>query len=288
MSSAPLRRRAAPDASGRDEAFWAAILARDPSFDGRFFYSVASTGIYCRPTCAARRPKRGHVSFHATAEAAERAGFRPCKRCKPKETSPAQERAARVSAACRLIEAADQPPSLGTLAAAVDLSPHHFHRVFKATLGITPKAYAAAHRRKRLRGELGQSATITAAIYGAGFNSSSRFYATSSEALGMTPTQFRQGAPDATIAFAIGQCSLGAILVAASAEGVCAVLFGDNAETLRRDLARQFPRAHLAEGDKDYRQLMAKVIALVEDPREDPDLPLDIRGTAFQHRVWDA
>lgn len=290
MPSTPLSREAAPDApaSGRDKDFWAAVLARDPSFDGRFVYSVATTGIYCRPSCPARRPGRAHVRFHTSTAAAERAGFRPCKRCKPNQRSPAQERAAKVGAACRLIEAAEHPPRLDTLAAAVDLSPYHFHRIFKSALGVTPKAYAAAHRRKRLRAALKSEATVTEAIYGAGFNSSSRFYATSSEVLGMTPSQFRQGAPDANIEFAIGQCSLGAILVAASATGVCAILFGDDAASLRRDLARQFPRAHLTEGDRGYRQLMAKVVAYVENPREDLDLPLDIRGTAFQHRVWDA
>ena len=179
MPSTELHRARAPQipASAREEAFWAAVLARDPAFDGSFFYSVATTGIYCRPSCAARRPKRAHVRFHPSAAEAERAGFRPCKRCKPNQPSLLQEHAAKVRAACRLIEAAEDPPGLGTLAAAAGLSPYHFHRVFKSMLGITPKAYAAAHRRKRLRGELGRSATITEAIYGAGFNSSGRFYA---------------------------------------------------------------------------------------------------------------
>ncbi len=282
--------KALPKAEGSalDEARWEAVLARDPGFDGRFYYSVATTGIYCRPSCAARRPKRAHVRFHHTAAEAERAGFRPCKRCKPTEPSLLQQQAAKVRAACRLIEQAEETPKLADLAAAVGLSPYHFHRIFKSVLGITPKAYAAAHRHKRVRQRLGQSATITAAIYGAGFNSSSRFYANSSEALGMTPNAFRQGAPGADITFAIGRCSLGAILVASSAKGVCAILLGDDPESLRGDLIRQFPRAHLVEADKDFRQLMTKVIAFVENPRKDFDLPLDIRGTAFQHRVWEA
>lgn len=276
------------EASSLDEARWAPVLARDPDFDGRFFFSVTTTGIYCRPSCAARRPKRGHVRFHHTAAEAERAGFRPCKRCKPNEPSLLQQQAAKVRAACRLIEQAEDAPKLAALAAAADLSPSHFHRIFKSVLGITPKAYAAAQRNNRLREELGRSATITEAIYGAGFNSSSRFYAKSSEALGMTPSQFRKGAPNAEIKFATGECLLGAILVASSATGVCAILLGDDPESLRGDLIRQFPRARLVEGDKDFRRLMTKVIAFVENPREDLDLPLDIRGTAFQHRVWEA
>lgn len=271
-----------------EEARWLAVLARDAAFDGRFFYSVATTGIYCRPSCAARRPNRAHVRFHRTAAEAERAGFRPCKRCKPNEPSLIQEHAAKVSVACRMIEEAEEAPRLGDLAAAVGLSPYHFHRIFKSMLGITPKGYVAAQRRKRVRGELGRSATITEAIYGAGFNSSSRFYATSSEALGMTPGQFRKGAPDADIKFAIGKCSLGLVLVAASAKGVCAILFGSDPVSLRGDLQRQFPRARLIEGDPSFHRVTAEVIAYVENPREDLNLPLDIRGTAFQHRVWEA
>jgi AraC family transcriptional regulator of adaptative response/methylated-DNA-[protein]-cysteine methyltransferase len=290
MPSTELHRAPAPQipASAREEAFWAAVLARDPAFDGSFFYSVATTGIYCRPSCAARRPKRAHVRFHPSAAEAERAGFRPCKRCKPNEPSLLQEHAAKVKAACRLIEAAEDPPALGTIAAAAGLSPYHFHRVFKSMLGITPKAYAAAHRRKRLRGELGRSATITEAIYGAGFNSSGRFYAAASEALGMTPGEFRKGAPNAEIKFAISECSLGAILVAASSKGVCAILLGDDAGSLRGDLGQQFPRARLIEGDESFRRVVAKVVAFVDNPRAQLDLPLDIRGTAFQHRVWEA
>jgi AraC family transcriptional regulator of adaptative response/methylated-DNA-[protein]-cysteine methyltransferase len=170
----------------------------------------------------------------------------------------------------------------------VGLSPYHFHRIFKTVLGVTPKAYATAHRNKRVREELSRSATVTEAIYGAGFNSNGRFYATSSEVLGMTPSQFRSGAPNSEIKFAIGDCSLGSVLVAASDKGVCAILFGDDAETLRNDLRKQFPRARIVGGDKVFGQLAAEVIAFVEAPRIGLDLPLDVQGTAFQHRVWDA
>jgi AraC family transcriptional regulator of adaptative response/methylated-DNA-[protein]-cysteine methyltransferase len=219
---------------------------------------------------------------------AQQAGFRPCKRCKPNEPAFARQQADKVKAACRLIETAETEPKLDELAKAAGLSPYHFHRLFKSVLGITPKAYAAAHRSKRVREKLGRSATVTEAIYGAGFNSNGRFYATSSEALGMTPSQFRAGGADAEIRFAIGHCSLGLVLIAASDKGVCAIYFGDDPDELPRDLKKQFPRARLVGGDPAYDALVAKVIAFVEDPHTDLDLPLDIRGTAFQHRVWQA
>jgi AraC family transcriptional regulator, regulatory protein of adaptative response / methylated-DNA-[protein]-cysteine methyltransferase len=271
-----------------DEARWDAVLARDTAFDGRFVYSVSTTGIYCRPSCPARRPKRAHVRFHRTQVEAERAGFRPCKRCKPDKPSLLEQHGEKVSVACRLIEQAEQPPQLEDLARAVGLSPHHFHRIFKSVLGITPKDYAAAHRHKRLRAGLGSGATVTEALYDAGFNSSSRFYAVSSKVLGMTPTDFRKGGTDTEIRYAVDRCSLGYALVATSAKGVCAIMLGSNPKSLRGDLRRQFPHARLIEADKDFRRLMAKVIGLVEDPRLGLDLPLDIRGTAFQHRVWEA
>ena len=276
------------DALGLDDARWAAFVARDAAFDGEFFIAVETTGIYCRPSCPAKRAKRENVRFFATAAEAERAGFRPCKRCKPNEPSLVQQHSEKVKEACRLIETAEAEPKLDDLAEAVGLSPYHFHRVFKSVLGVTPKAYAAAHRNKRVREELGRSATVTEAIYGAGFNSNGRFYATSSEALGMTPNQFRAGGPDAEIKFAIGESSLGLVLIAASDKGVCAIFFGDDAEGLARDLKRQFPRARLVGDDRAFAQLTAKVIGFVEDPRRDLDLPLDIRGTAFQRRVWEA
>jgi AraC family transcriptional regulator, regulatory protein of adaptative response / methylated-DNA-[protein]-cysteine methyltransferase len=271
-----------------DDARWGAVVARDAAFDGQFVTGVETTGIYCRPSCPAKRPNRANVRFYATAEAAERAGFRPCKRCKPTEPSLAERHAGKVRQACRLIETADEAPKLDDLAEAVGLSPYHFHRLFKAALGVTPKAYATAHRHKRVRRELGQSPTVTQAIYDAGFNSNGRFYATSSEVLGMTPSQFRAGGADAEIKFAIGQSSLGLVLIAASDKGVCAIFFGDHPGGLARDLKKQFPQARLVGGDAGFEALAAKVIDFVEDPRTGLDLPLDIRGTAFQHRVWQA
>jgi AraC family transcriptional regulator of adaptative response/methylated-DNA-[protein]-cysteine methyltransferase len=271
-----------------DDARWAAFIARDAAFDGHFYVAVETTGIYCRPSCPARRPKRENVAFYNAAADAEAAGFRPCKRCKPDQPSLFQEHAEKVREACRLIETAEEEPKLDALARAVDLSPYHFHRIFKSALGVTPKAYATAHRNKRVREELSRSATVTEAIYGAGFNSNGRFYATSSKVLGMTPSQFRSGAPNSEIRFAIRGCTLGLVLVAASDRGVCAIFFGDDADGLERDLKKLFPHARFVGDDPAFEQLTSKVIGFVEDPSIDLDLPLDIRGTAFQHRVWDA
>jgi AraC family transcriptional regulator of adaptative response/methylated-DNA-[protein]-cysteine methyltransferase len=271
-----------------DDARWAAFIARDAAFDGIFYACVVTTGIYCRPSCPARRAKRKHVRFCDTAADAEAAGFRPCNRCRPNQASLFQQHADKVAQACRLIESSEQEPALEALAEAVGLSPYHFHRLFKARLGVTPKAYAAACRNKRVREALSRSATVTEAIYGAGFNSNGRFYATSTEVLGMTPRQFRSGGVEAEIKYAIGKSSLGLVLVAASDKGVCTIFFGDDPDSLARDLAKQFPRARLIGSDPDFEQLVAKVLGFVEDPSLGLDLPLDIRGTAFQHRVWEA
>jgi len=275
-------------ASPYDDVRWQAVVARDASVDGQFYYSVETTGVYCRPSCAARLAKRTNVRFHDTREDAVQAGFRPCKRCKPDQPSLDQLHAEKIAQACRLIEGADEEPKLDALAEAVGLSAYHFHRIFKQALGVTPKAYATAHRTKRVRARLGENGTVTDAIYDAGFNSNGRFYANSSEMLGMTPSDFRAGGAGQEVRFAVGECSLGPILVAASDKGICAILFGNDSETLLRDLIAQFPRARLIGGDKVFEELTAKVVGFVEDPAKGLDLPLDVRGTAFQHRVWDA
>jgi AraC family transcriptional regulator of adaptative response/methylated-DNA-[protein]-cysteine methyltransferase len=267
---------------------WAAVVARDPAADGEFVYSVRTTGVYCRPSCAARLARPENVRFHATCADAERAGFRPCKRCRPDQPSPAGQQAAKVAEACRLIEASDEPPSLDELARSVGLSPYHFHRVFKTVTGVTPKAYATAHRTKRVRAGLTRSNTVTEAIYDAGFNSNGRFYATSDKVLGMTPTNYRAGGANTEIRFAVGECSLGSILVARSEKGVCAILLGDDPDALVRELQDRFPRAELIGGDAGFEDLVARVVGFVEAPRQGLDLPLDVRGTAFQQRVWQA
>lgn len=266
---------------------WAKVVARDTASDGQFVYSVKSTGVYCRPSCAARLANPANVRFHLTPAAAQAEGFRACKRCKPDLGCEAPH-AAKVAEAARRIAASEEAPSLTSLAKRAGLSPHHFHRVFKAITGLTPKDYAAAHRGNKVRAELRKSASVTEAIYDAGYNSGSRFYEKSKSLLGMTPSKYRAGGADEEIRFAIAETSLGALLVAASEKGVCAILMGDNPEKLLQDLQDRFTRARLVGGDAKFEKLVAKVVGLVERPRKDLDLPLDIRGTAFQQRVWKA
>ncbi|WP_076997752.1 bifunctional DNA-binding transcriptional regulator/O6-methylguanine-DNA methyltransferase Ada [Variovorax sp. KK3] len=267
---------------------WSAVVARDAAADGLFFYSVRSTGVYCRPSCGARQPRPENVDFHATAADAERAGFRPCKRCKPDQPTRQVQQAAQVAELCRHIENADEAPTLDALAERAGMSSYHLHRVFKEVTGLTPKAYAAAHRAKRVREALTRSDTVTDAIYDAGYNSNGRFYEGSNDVLGMTPTRFREGGAETEIRFAIGQCALGAILVARSDRGVCAIALGDDPDVLARELQDRFPRARLMGDDPDFARLVAQVVGFVEAPGVGLDLPLDVRGTAFQQRVWQA
>ena len=268
---------------------WSALVRRDPAAEGQFVYSVKTTGIYCRPTCPSRLAKPENVAFHATPAEAEKAGFRACQRCRPNEAPLVEKQAAAVAQACRAIETAEEMPSLEDLAKAVRMSQFHFHRLFKAVTGLTPRAYGAAHRAKRVRNELaGGRGSVTEAIYDAGFNSNSRFYERSNAMLGMTPTTFRNGGADTEIRFAIGECTLGAILVARSEKGICAILLGDDPDTLARDLQDMFPKAHIIGGDAAFEELVAKVVGFVEAPAVGLDLPLDVRGTAFQERVWQA
>lgn len=267
---------------------WAAVVARDSEADGTFYYSVKSTGVYCRPSCGARLPSPKNVRFHLTRDDAEQAGFRPCKRCKPGEPSLEQRYSATVADVCRAIEGSESMPSLAALAKRAGLSLHHFHRVFKGVTGLTPREYGAAHRAQRVRDQLKRTATVTEAIYEAGFNSSGRFYASTDQMLGMTPTDYRAGGAHAEIHFAVGECSLGSILVATTSKGVCAILLGDEPEGLVRDLQDRFSRATLVGGDEAFEGIVAKVVGFVEAPALGLDLPLDVRGTAFQERVWQA
>jgi AraC family transcriptional regulator of adaptative response/methylated-DNA-[protein]-cysteine methyltransferase len=268
---------------------WTAVVARDRRGDGAFYYSVKTTGVYCRPSCAARLPNPKNVRFHTTAADAEKAGFRPCRRCKPGQPTLEQAHTAAVTDICRSIEAAEKMPSLAALAERAGLSPYHFHRVFKAVTGLTPRAYGAAHRTNRARRALEDTShTVTEAIYDSGFNSGGRFYETSGHWLGMTPTAYRAGGADMEIRFAVGECSLGSILVAQTVRGVCAILLGDDPDALVRDLQDRFPRAALVGGDTSFETIVARVVGFVEAPGLGLDLPLDVRGTAFQQRVWEA
>ncbi len=267
---------------------WLSVVGRNKEADGQFFYSVKTTGVYCRPSCAARLARPENVRFYTSTEAAEKAGFRACKRCKPSGLSLTEANAAKIEKVCRLIERSEETPSLEKLAKHAGMSTFHLHRTFKAITGLTPSDYGAAHRTKRVRETLGKSQSVTDAIYDAGFNSNSRFYESANEALGMTPTSFRAGGANTVIHFAIAECSLGSILVATSERGVCAVLMGDDPLLLVRDLQDQFPRADLVGDETGYEDMVAKVIGLIERPAVGLDLPLDIRGTAFQQRVWKA
>jgi len=271
-----------------DDARWARIMARDRTADGLFWYSVMTTGVYCRPSCASRTANPKNVQLHDSLEAAKAAGFRPCKRCNPDGVSVEGENAAMVARACRLIQESEEVPALGDLAKAVGRSTSHFHRLFRATTGLTPKEYAAAHRAERVRESLGRGHSVTEAIYGAGFNSSGRFYENATSMLGMTPTQYRSGGANEDIRFAVAQSSLGAVLVASSAKGVAAILLGDDPDALVRNVQDRFPKARLIGGDKEYEAVVARVVGLVEAPEIGLDLPLDVRGTAFQQRVWKA
>ena len=271
-----------------DDPRYELIRRRDRASDEAFVYSVRTTGVYCRPSCAARLARRENVAFHADCAAAEGAGFRPCKRCRPTEPSQQDRYAALVRVACRAIEAAEDAPALADLARQAGLSAHHFHRVFRHIAGVTPKAYAVAHRAARLREGLAEATSVTAAIYNAGFNTSSRFYESAADRLGMTPRAYRDGGAGSAIRFAVGECSLGAILVAATDKGVCAITLGDDPAALVRALQDRFPKAELAGGDPAFEALVARVVGAVESPGEASALPLDIRGTAFQQRVWQA
>jgi AraC family transcriptional regulator, regulatory protein of adaptative response / methylated-DNA-[protein]-cysteine methyltransferase len=272
-----------------DDDKWRAVLTHDRHADGQFYFSVKTTGVYCLPSCRSRTPLRKNVAFHAAAEDAEKAGFRPCKRCSPTGLSRSEEHGAAVAKACRAIQDADELPGLDALARVAGMSSYHFHRTFKSITGLTPKEYAVAHRSQRVRRALSnQRATVTEAIYEAGFKSNGRFYEKSSETLGMTPSAFRSGGVDMTIYYATEKCSLGLVIVATTEKGVCFIGLGDTRKELVGDLQRRFPKARLVEGDKDFGRTVAKVVAFVEAPKTGLDLPLDVRGTAFQQKVWRA
>ncbi|MFJ5443127.1 bifunctional DNA-binding transcriptional regulator/O6-methylguanine-DNA methyltransferase Ada [Pectobacterium sp. CHL-2024] len=267
---------------------WQAVVTRNQAADGCFIYAVKTTGIYCAPSCASRQPRRDNVVFFATADEAQAAGFRPCKRCRQGTLSRQEQQAQQIAHACRMIELSDHQPTLAALAQAVGISAFHFHRVFKAITGLTPKQYASAHRHRQLREQLADSGTVTAAIAAAGYDASGRFYAEAGAHLGMTPTAFQNRGKGMTIRFAVGRCSLGEVLVAESEKGICAILLGDDPESLLNSLQEMFANAQLIGGDAAFEQHMAQVVGFVDDPAIGLTLPLDIRGTVFQQRVWQA
>lgn len=279
-------------AAFENDCRWAKILARDATADGLFYYSVSTTGVYCKPSCGARQPRPEHVVFHHSCAEAEKEGFRACKRCKPGQLSLAENNAIIIAQSCRSIETADESISLEILAKHAGLSAYHFHRIFKSITGLTPKAYSATHLAKKMRNALTRNISITEAIFEAGYSASSRFYEKSTEVLGMTASNYKAGGANTTIKFAIGDCSLGkelcTILVASSERGVCAIFLGDDAVTLLNDLQDAFPCAILIGADRAYEALVAKVVKFIKAPALGLSLPIDIQGTAFQQRVWQA
>ena len=288
MTTTPTKNRARVPLSVSEDPRWERIVARDKTADGQLWYSVSTTGVYCRPSCPSRIADPRNVQLHNSLEGAKATGFRPCKRCNPDGASLDAQNAALVARACQIIEESEEEPSLEKLAEAIGRSPSYFHRVFKATTGLTPKQYAAGHRARKVRRELASGRTVTEAIYDAGFNSSGRFYEKSTEMLGMTPSQYRAGGTDEEIRFAVGKTSLGEILVASSKKGVAAILLGDDPDELVRNLQDRFPKARLIGADSEYEALIALVVGFIEMPGTGLTLPLDVRGTAFQQRVWRA
>ncbi|WFU68953.1 bifunctional DNA-binding transcriptional regulator/O6-methylguanine-DNA methyltransferase Ada [Bradyrhizobium sp. CB2312] len=288
MTAAPVQFRKQSPVLVADDPRWARVLARDKAADGHFWYSVSTTAVYCRPSCPSRAANPENVQLHDSLADAKATGFRPCRRCNPDGPSVEAGNAALVARVCRIIETSEEEPSLEDLAAAAGLSSGYFHRIFKAATGLTPKTYAAEFRARKFRDGLVSCNSVTEAMYDAGFNSSGRFYEKSTGILGMTPSQYRAGGANEEIRFAVGQSSLGPILVASSRKGVVAILLGHDAEELVRDLQDRFPKARLIGADRDYEAMVARVVGLVEAPEIGLDLPLDIRGTAFQQRVWQA
>ena len=272
----------------QDEGRWRAVLTRDASFDGQFFFAVKTTRIVCRPSCPARTAKRQNVMFFASLQEAHAAGFRSCKRCKPEGLSQHQTDAMRIEKACSLLAQAEERMTLHQLAQAVDVSPYHFHRLFKSVTGVTPRQYQAELRAGRVRKGLAGASTVTAAVFNAGYSSSGRFYEGARSVLGMRPTTYQRGGQGETIQFAMAKSTLGPLLVAMTKKGICSIEFGDDVSALKGRLASRFPGATLVPADTTAQSRVDDIVAAIESSQGHARLPLDIRGTAFQHRVWKA
>ena len=271
-----------------DSHRWQAIVERDVQADGTFVYGVTTTGIYCRPTCPSRRPNRGNVRFFENWQMAEHHGFRPCRRCNPRDRTARDASIERVIRACAMIEEADHAPSLNELAAAAGLSPYHFHRIFRKAVGVTPKQYAMELRLQRMRRNLESNRTITESVYESGYESNSRFYESATKNLGMKPSTYRKGGKGASIRYGIVQSYLGWLLVAATERGICRIDFDDTPDQLHTRLRAAFPAADFRENDQEFRTTINQTLAFLEEPGKGLPLPLDIQGTAFQRRVWAA
>lgn len=266
---------------------WQAVCDRESDADGSFYYGVRTTGVYCRPSCSARLPKRENVEFFVSCEEAVARGYRACKKCRPTEFSKEQYLKEKIVAACRLIEGSDQHIPLAELAGQVGLSQYHFHRLFKKYLGVTPKQYSSRLQAARFQNSVQSLDSITEAIYEAGFNSSSSAYSKSSKHFGMQPKTLKKGGEGLVIHYGIGQCYLGWLVVAATEKGVCAIEFADSPEELPALLQARFPQATLMAGEGDFAALVEAVVQQIEEPGEAEHIPLDIQGTAFQLKVWE-
>ncbi|WP_420563660.1 bifunctional DNA-binding transcriptional regulator/O6-methylguanine-DNA methyltransferase Ada [Thalassobaculum sp.] len=285
MTASPAKARTPMD----DDARYRVVVARDKSFDGAFIVAVRTTGVYCRPYCPSRTPKRENVSFFQTPEQARSAGYRACRRCKPDESAAPDPRLDAVRAACRAIESAeDECPSLEALGTAAGLSPFHLQRSFKAVMGISPRQYWDARRLGKLKENLKSGEGVAMALYGAGYGSSSRLYEKAGAQLGMTPASYGKGGAGAVIAYAFADTSLGRVIVGATKTGICFVGIGDTDEALVEELRGDFPNATLAADPGGLGETLGEVAGMLEGREPHVDLPLDIRGTAFQRQVWQA
>jgi AraC family transcriptional regulator of adaptative response/methylated-DNA-[protein]-cysteine methyltransferase len=271
-----------------DDIFWQAVEARDARFDGTFVYGVRSTGVYCKPSCPSRRPRRPRVEFFRSCRDAEASGFRACLRCGPRATAAPSPRAEMVLRACRSIEAREgQASSLEELGAELGASPHHLQRTFKSLTGVTPRQYAAALRLKRFKSRIREGEGVTAAMYDAGYGSGSRLYEKASEQLGMTPATYRRRGEGVDIKYAVADCQLGRLLVAATERGVCSVQFGESDEELRAALAAEYPAARVSRDDARLGAAVGALLRHLAGSHPNIELPLDLHATAFQKRVWE-
>jgi AraC family transcriptional regulator of adaptative response/methylated-DNA-[protein]-cysteine methyltransferase len=277
-----------PDAARLAESRWQAVVRRDVQADGEFVYAVRTTGVYCRPSCPSRAAKPQNVQFFDSGALAAAAGYRPCKRCRPDMPSQQQRRIELVAQACQAIEHSQAVLSLAQLAQQAGLSPYHFHRIFKAATGLTPKAFYKAVQARRLTASLRSANSVTEAVYDAGFNSAGRFYADAPAMLGMSPGSYRKGGAGERIRHATAPCALGWVLVAATRRGVCAIEFGDDAQELESRLRARLPKAQFEPADAEFRRWIARVLDYLGEPQGALELPLDVQGTLFQRRVWQA
>jgi len=271
------------------EQYWRAVVEHDGRFNGQFVYAVRTTGVYCRPSCPSRRPRREHVTFFAAPDSAEAAGYRPCRRCQPDRDTPEDPNLALIEQVCAyLTEAHERTPTLDELGTRFGLSPYHLQRTFKRIVGVTPRQYAAEQRVARFKGELRGGQHVTDALYNAGFQSSSAAYANAAGQFGMTPAEYQRGGHAAQITYTVAPCSLGWLLLAATERGICAVRLGDSEAELAQTLAAEFPAAVLSRAEAGLGLWLGTLLAYLDGQQARLELPLDVRATAFQRRVWEA